>query len=84
MQHYAPETGTPREPSEPVRQTDQDEDDAETERNGRPPRPSLEDLVDALAEHRGNVAAVSRVFERGETTVRRWVNEDGLDLSLFR
>ena len=46
--------------------------------------PSAEALREALAEHRGNVAAVARVFSKDRTQIHRWMRMHGIKPDAFR
>jgi transcriptional regulator with GAF, ATPase, and Fis domain len=43
-----------------------------------------DELIAALTEHRGNVAAVSRVMGKGRMQIHRWAKRFGLVLEAFR
>ena len=50
----------------------------------RPPVPNAEALRAALTEHRGNVAALARVFKRDRSLIHRWLKQHGLEPEDFR
>ncbi|MDB4969940.1 MAG: Sigma-54 dependent transcriptional regulator [Myxococcales bacterium] len=41
-------------------------------------------LVAAMAEHRGNVAAIARVMDKAPVQIRRWIKRFALDVHLYR
>jgi DNA-binding NtrC family response regulator len=41
-------------------------------------------LVAAMAEHRGNVAAVGRAMNKAPVQIRRWIKRFGVDVHLYR
>jgi len=56
-----------------------------------PTRTEIEDddalrwkLVGLLEQHRGNIAAVARAFDKDRMQIHRWVRRFGLDLETFR
>ena len=54
---------------------------AETE---KPPIPSADAMREALKEHRGNVAALARIFQRDRSLIHRWLKQHGIEPEDYR
>ncbi len=72
-----------RAPSKAVSASGDVEQEPDTEKD-KHERPSIEELVQVLADKRGNVAAVGRHYRRSAASARRWILSYGLRPEDFR